>query len=86
MMFDAGCLMLDIFEPDTVFRPRHRLPTLQGGHGHLYWLLNGKLVWKADIGEALIYQFKCPGRYQLTVMDLAGNYDALEIIVLEGIL
>jgi hypothetical protein len=28
------------------------------------------------------YRFERPGRYHLTVMDLAGNYDDLELLVL----
>ncbi|WP_207680156.1 penicillin-binding protein 1C [Desulfonema magnum] len=78
-------------ESDTVFRPpgaETKLPTItlqaQGGQGRLYWLLNGELVHQTGIGETRFYQFKRPGRYQLTVMDLGGNYDAVEIVVLGG--
>jgi penicillin-binding protein 1C len=76
-------------EPDTVLRPpgaQTDLPTItlqaQGGSGRLYWLLNGELIYQTGVDEIRLYQFKQPGRYQLTVMDLAGNYDALEILVL----
>lgn len=75
----------------TVVRPpgsRTELPAItlwaQGGEGGLYWLLDGALIARADIGQARQYQFKSPGRYQLTVMDLAGNYDSVELRVMGG--
>lgn len=78
-------------EPDTVLRPPGAdttLPSLtlqaQGGRGQLYWLLNGDLIGHSDIGGIHHYQFVQPGRYHLTVMDLAGNYDAVEFLVLGG--
>lgn len=82
--------ILDI-EPGTVFRPQGaeiRLPmvTLQalGGQGRLFWMLNGELIGRTGIGRPHYYRFKRPGRYNLTVMDLAGNYDTVEIKVLGG--
>ncbi len=76
-------------KPDTILRPpglQSDLPTItllaQGGVGRLYWLLNEEMIHHADIGESRIYQFKRPGRYKLTVMDLAGNYDSVDIVVM----
>ena len=78
-------------EADVLLRPpgaETRLPTItlqaQGGLGQLYWLLNDELIAHTGIAEIRLYQFKRPGRYQLTVMDLAGNYDTLELVVLGG--
>lgn len=78
-------------EPNAIFRPpgvSTELPTIvleaQGGNSHLYWLLNGELIAQSSVGQSRLYQFKHPGRYQLTVMDLAGNYDFVEILVLGG--
>ncbi|MFP4349581.1 MAG: penicillin-binding protein 1C [Desulfococcaceae bacterium] len=78
-------------EPDTVFRPpglRTRLPSItlqaQGGRGRLYWLLNGELIGHSPIDDVRHYRFDRPGRYQLTVMDLAGNYDSVNFTVLGG--
>lgn len=76
-------------EPDAVLRPpgnRTRLPAVtlqaQGGRGAHYWLLDGELIAKTNIGEPGVYQFKQPGRYVLTVMDMGGNYDSVKVLVL----
>jgi penicillin-binding protein 1C len=78
-------------EPDTVLRPpglRTRLPaiTLQarGGRGRLYWLLNGELIGHFPVNDVRHYRFHQPGRYQLTVMDLAGDYDSVNFTVMGG--
>ncbi len=75
--------------PDTVLRPpgvRRRLPAItlqaQGGRGGHYWLLDGDLIAKTEVGEPSVYQFRHPGRYVLTVMDMAGNYDSVDVVVL----
>ncbi len=75
--------------PETVLRPagaETRLPSLalqaQGGRGGLFWFLNGDLVARTGVEESRIHQFTRPGRYRLSVMDLAGNHDAVEITVL----
>ncbi|GBC61323.1 penicillin-binding protein 1C [Desulfonema ishimotonii] len=77
--------------PDTVFRPpgaSTRLPTLtleaQGGRGELYWLLNGDLIARSPVGSTRLYPFTRTGHYHLTVMDLAGNYDSVEFVVIGG--
>jgi len=89
----VGNIRITGIEPDTVFRPpgaQTELPTItlqaQGGRGRLYWLLNGELIQQAGIGQTRLYQFKRPGQHQLTVMDLAGNYDALEVVVLGSLM
>ncbi len=78
-------------EPHSVFRPpgaQTELPTVtlqaQGGRGRLFWLLNGELICQAEIGQPQNYQFTRPGKYQLTVTDMGGNYDSLEVFVLGG--
>lgn len=78
-------------EPDTVFRPpgsETELPTItlhaQGGEGELFWMLNGEVIARTEINQPRLYRFKRPGRFMLTVMDLAGNYDSADILVLGG--
>jgi penicillin-binding protein 1C len=78
-------------EPDAVLRPpgsRIRLPAIaleaQGGRGGLYWLLNGELVACCGIGEIRHFQLRRTGRHRLTVMDHAGNFDAVAFEVAGG--
>lgn len=78
-------------EPDTLIRPpgsRTRLPELtlraEGGRGQLFWLLNGELVARCGVGEVRNLRFERPGRYRLTVMDLAGNHDSVSFVVMGG--
>ncbi len=78
-------------EPDMVLRPpgaRTRLPAVtlqaQGGRGGHFWLLDGDLIARTGVGEPSLYQFERPGRYVLTVMDLGGNYDSVQVMVLGG--
>ncbi len=78
-------------EPNTVFRPpgaETRLPTLileaRGGREELYWLLNGELIARSPAGVPFVHKFSRPGRCQLTVMDLGGNYDSVEFTVISG--
>ncbi|MGE0083768.1 MAG: penicillin-binding protein 1C [Desulfococcaceae bacterium] len=78
-------------EPNTVFRPpgaETRLPSLilqaSGGREELYWLLNGELIARSPAGVPVPWQFRQAGRYQLTAMDLGGNYDSVEFTVIGG--
>ena len=78
-------------ETGTVFRPAGadtNLPEILlealGGKGRLFWLLDGELIRQADIHEPKFYRFRRPGRFLLTVMDLAGDYDAVDITVIGG--
>ncbi|MEW6263944.1 MAG: penicillin-binding protein 1C [Thermodesulfobacteriota bacterium] len=78
-------------QPGTILRPRGaetRLPTVTlqalGGRGRLFWFLDGQLVAEVEAGQSRLYQFKKPGRHRLTVLDLAGNYDEVEVTVLGG--
>lgn len=55
--------------------------TAIGGQEELYWLLDGKLIARTGQGESKTYRFESPGDYRLTVMDLAGNFDSIELRV-----
>ncbi|CAN2042089.1 Penicillin-insensitive transglycosylase / Transpeptidase-like module [Candidatus Magnetomoraceae bacterium gMMP-15] len=76
-------------EPDSIFRSpgnQTELPAItlhaRGGKGRIYWFLNGELIKESKPGQTRYYKFKHPGRYEITVMDLAGNYDSVEVVVL----
>ncbi|MDM8516967.1 hypothetical protein QUF76_12260 [Desulfobacterales bacterium HSG16] len=78
-------------EPHTILRPpgsQTRLPEIslsaQGGKGSLYWLLDDVLIARTKIGTTYNYKFNRPGSFRLTVMDMAGDYDAVDIVVLGG--
>ncbi len=78
-------------EPDAVLRPpgtRRRLPVIalqaRGGRGVLYWLLDGELVARSGSGEIRLLQLRHTGRRHLTVMDEAGNFDAVAFTVEKG--
>lgn len=78
-------------DSDSVIRPpgsRRGLPsvTLQarGGQGELFWLLNGDLIARIPVGDSRVHPFDRPGRFQLTVIDLAGNYDSVSFVVMAG--
>ncbi len=76
-------------ESDMVIRPPgagSEFPTITleaaGGTGKLFWLLDGELIRESDIAEPALYRFSRSGRRRLTVMDLAGNFDSMEFIVM----
>ncbi|MEE4358774.1 MAG: penicillin-binding protein 1C [Desulfococcaceae bacterium] len=78
-------------EPDTVFRPpgaETRLPSLtfqaSGGREELYWLLNGDLIARVPAATPVVYSFRHPGQYQLTVMDPGGSFDSVKFRVIGG--
>ncbi len=78
-------------EPEAILRPpgsRTELPSItlqaQGGLGRLFWLINGELVAQTGVGETRLYQFTRPGRHKITVMDLGGNWDSVEVVVMGG--
>ncbi len=58
--------------------------TAIGGRGRLFWLLDGELIAQANVREPKNYQFTRTGSFNLTVMDLAGNFDSIKFIVLGG--
>jgi penicillin-binding protein 1C len=75
-------------ENNSVLRPPgayQQLPTLElqadGGHGELYWLLNGNVFHHGASARPFRHTFRNAGQYQITVMDEAGNYDAINITV-----
>ena len=53
----------------------------RGGHEALFWLIDGRLIGRAPPGKPLRYEFAEPGRYAITVTDLAGHYDRIEVSV-----
>jgi membrane carboxypeptidase/penicillin-binding protein PbpC len=56
----------------------------RGGRGVLYWLLDGELVARSGSGEIRLLQLRHTGRRHLTVMDEAGNFDAVAFTVEKG--
>ncbi len=52
-----------------------------GGQQERIWLLNGRQIARLPAGRALTHRFSDPGRQQITVMDLSGHYDRIEISV-----
>ena len=78
-------------EPGTVVRPQGadtRMPTIalqaMGGREALFWLLNGRVIARSGIGETRYHRFRRSGDYRLTVMDLAGNHDSVDLSVMKG--
>ena len=53
----------------------------RGGQDERFWLIDGRLVGRAPAGQALAHTFTEPGRYTITVTDLAGRYDRVEVSV-----
>ena len=79
--------IMDI-QPDSVLRPAgasRTMPILElaalGGRGRLYWMLDRILIGSANVGESLTYQFSEIGNHELTVLDMAGNSDSVNIQV-----
>ncbi len=54
-----------------------------GGKGRLFWLINGNLKARTKPSQHFNYQFKKPGLYKITVMDNKGQYDSVEIKVIQ---
>ncbi|MEN8142870.1 MAG: penicillin-binding protein 1C [Thermodesulfobacteriota bacterium] len=54
-----------------------------GGQSLLYWLVNGKLVHKSKPAKIFNYRFENVGDYMITVMDQTGNYDQVELRVIQ---
>lgn len=71
----------------TTAADRNDLPTIQletiGGIGRQYWYLNGQPVADTSNGQAVPYAIRQYGRYQLAVVDEAGNTDRLDFEVLK---
>lgn len=75
-------------EHNMILRPpgsQTELPTItlqaSGGSGKLYWLMDGELIRETEPTGAALYRFTRTGRQRLTVMDIAGNFDSLEVVV-----
>lgn len=52
-----------------------------GGAGERLWLVNGQLVARSQGHQPVRHRFAEPGPYRITVMDLAGRYDRVDIRV-----
>ncbi|WP_341502493.1 penicillin-binding protein 1C [Gallaecimonas sp. GXIMD4217] len=59
--------------------PNAPMPSLslrfQGGSGRGHWYINGQAIGASPANGQLLWQFEHPGRYQLTLVDEAGNLD-----------
>jgi penicillin-binding protein 1C len=70
----------------TTSSDRSTLPTIIletiGGIGRQYWYLNGAPVADAQSGQSVNYRLKQFGRYQLAVVDEAGNTDRVAFKVI----
>lgn len=78
-------------QPDTVLRPAgasRAMPVLElsalGGRGRLFWMLDRILIGSAGVGESITYEFTRTGAHQLTVLDMAGNSDSVNIQVMSS--
>ena len=86
---DGSLRILGLASGETLSRagsaPGAPPPTVRfearGGQDELLWLVDGRLVGRTPPGQALRYAFAAPGRYAVTVMDLGGRYDRVEISV-----
>lgn len=52
-----------------------------GGDGERLWLVNGEWVARSQGHQPVRHRFTAPGPYRITVMDLAGRYDRVDIRV-----
>ena len=86
---EGGLRIVGLTSGETIRRagngPAAGAPTVRldarGGHEALFWLIDGRLIGRAPPGKPLRYEFAEPGRYAITVTDLAGHYDRIEISV-----
>jgi len=75
-------------DPEVIVQPppgSNRAPTVEliarGGRGHLYWLVNSKMVAQGKIDAPQRYTFTQAGRHEITVFDRSGNYDSVVVTV-----
>ena len=82
----GGLKIVGLSDGDTLHRagdgppPEVRLEA-RGGQHELIWLIDGQQVARLPAGRALSQRFPAAGRYQITVLDLGGHYDRIEISV-----
>ncbi len=49
----------------------------------VFWMINGEILNRAPADEVFQYQFNTPGKYDITVLDEEGNYDMINVCVVE---
>ena len=54
-----------------------------GARQKVFWLINGELKQITSSEEIFAYRFPSAGKYDITVMDIDGNYDSANIRVIE---
>jgi membrane carboxypeptidase/penicillin-binding protein PbpC len=54
-----------------------------GARHKVFWLINGDLTQVTSPEEIFAYRFDLPGQYEITVMDTHGNFDSVDIRVLD---
>jgi membrane carboxypeptidase/penicillin-binding protein PbpC len=53
-----------------------------GGDVALYGLINGRMVRETTRHQSFQYRFKDPGVYDITALDILGNYDRVSIKII----
>jgi penicillin-binding protein 1C len=67
---------------DAATRPTVEL-LAQGGSGHYFWLLDGRILGEDRANGGIRHTFKSPGDYNLTVIDDNGGSDRVNLRVLQ---
>jgi len=74
----------DLIKPGSGAGSSFIVLNAKGGHGVLFWMVNGKLIWTTGPDEAFSYRVPGPGTYTVTVMDARGAYDQVTIDAVKG--
>jgi penicillin-binding protein 1C len=54
-----------------------------GARQRVFWLINSELTKITSPQEVFAYRFDRPGQYEITVMDSHGNFDSVDIHVMD---
>jgi len=54
-----------------------------GARQRVFWLINSELTQVTSPKEVFSYRFGLPGQYKITVLDTHGNFDSVDIRVLD---